>query len=211
VTTPAPAGPGAAAVLARQQPVTRQPSPAGKDDTHCQPRTTAQPPATPAQWLVFGGWAFDMTATARAAILRDPPSETASLPVAPWARTYGLDRDPGSDTATIPLLGPGPGFNRAYAMTTDLTQPVIIATLPVTGDEPASPRTRSPPSTTPPLPRGRDTGSPVPAAAPAITVGRRHGRRRRDHPHRCLRRVRPPARGTFTPVRVHEYGTHPIE
>jgi hypothetical protein len=36
-----------------------------------------------------------------------------------------------------PLLGPGPGFNRAYAMTTDLTQPVIIATLPVTGDEPA--------------------------------------------------------------------------
>jgi hypothetical protein len=72
------------------------------------------PPATPARWLVFGGWVFDMTATARAAILRDPPSETASLPVAPWARTYGLDRDPGGDTATIPLLGPGPGFNRAY-------------------------------------------------------------------------------------------------
>ena len=28
------------------------------------------------------------------------------------------------------LLGPGPGFNRAYAMTTDPTQQVIIATLP---------------------------------------------------------------------------------
>ena len=74
---------------------------------------------------------------ATSSIIRDQPRETASLPVAPWAGAYGFDRDPGSDTATIPLLGPGAGFNRGYAMTADLTQPVIIATLPVTGDEPA--------------------------------------------------------------------------
>jgi hypothetical protein len=93
------------------------------------------PPATHPQWFVFGGWVFDITAAA--AIIRATPRETAVLPVAPWARAYGLDRDPGDDTATIPLLGPGPGFDRAYAMTTDLTQPVIVATLPVAGDEPA--------------------------------------------------------------------------
>jgi hypothetical protein len=98
------------------------------------PHHPPSPPATPAQWFFFGGWVFDIAAAA--AILRDQPRETASLPVAPWARAYSLDRDPGSDTATIPLLGPGPGFSRAYAMTTDLTQPVIIAALPVTGDEP---------------------------------------------------------------------------
>jgi hypothetical protein len=94
------------------------------------------PRARPAQWFVFGGWVFDVTAAA--AIIRAEPRETVSLPVGPWARAYGLDRDPGSDTAAIPLLGPGPGFSRAYAMTTDLTQPLIIATLLVTGGEPAA-------------------------------------------------------------------------
>ena len=93
------------------------------------------PPPGPAQWFVFAGWVFDVTAAT--AIIRAEPRDTVSLPVEPWARAYGLDRDPGDDTATIPLLGPGPGFNRAYAMTTDLTQPVIVATLSVAGDEPA--------------------------------------------------------------------------
>jgi hypothetical protein len=97
----------------------------------------SSPPPRPAQWFVFAGWVFDVTAAT--AIIRAEPRETVSLPVEPWARAYGLDRDPGSDTAAaFPLLGPGPGFSRAYAMTTDLTQPVIIATLPVTGDEPAA-------------------------------------------------------------------------
>ena len=84
------------------------------------------PPDQPAQWFVFGGWVFDITAAA--AIIRDEPRPTVSLPVAPWARAYGLDRDSGA--GTIPLLGPGPRFDRAYAMTTDLTDPVIVATLP---------------------------------------------------------------------------------
>jgi hypothetical protein len=87
----------------------------------------SNPPDQPPQWFLFGPWAFDITAAA--AILRGEPRETVTLPVAPWARAYGLDRDPGTDTATIPLLGPGPGFDSRYAMTTDLTRPVIIATV----------------------------------------------------------------------------------
>jgi hypothetical protein len=71
----------------------------------------------------------------RRQLARDEPRKTISLPVEPWARAYGLDHD-GSDTGRIPLLGPGPGFDRAYAMTTDLTQPLIIATLPGTGGGP---------------------------------------------------------------------------
>lgn len=62
------------------------------------------PPGHPAQWFVFGGWVFDINAAA--AIIRDEPRATVSLPVAPWARAYGLDRD--SDAGTIPLLGPAP-------------------------------------------------------------------------------------------------------
>ena len=45
---------------------------------------------------------------------------------------------------------------------------------------------------------------------PAVAVDRRHGRRRRDRPHRRSAGF-VPLRGTFTPVRVHEHGTHPIE
>ena len=67
--------------------------------------------------------------TAAIAILRDEPRETVTLPVVLWARVYGLDRDPGTHTGTIPLPGPGPGFDGGYAMTTDLTRPVIIVTV----------------------------------------------------------------------------------
>jgi len=77
---------------------------------------------------------FDITAAKK--IICAAPRETVSLPVAPWARAYGLDRDPSSHTGTVPLLGPGTGFDRGYAMTTDLAQPVLIATLPATGGPP---------------------------------------------------------------------------
>ena len=55
-----------------------------------------------------------------------------------WARAYGLIPDPGASPHSIPLLGPGPGFDRDYALTTDLTKPVIIATVPVPGGPPAA-------------------------------------------------------------------------
>jgi hypothetical protein len=84
-------------------------------------------PDQPPQWFLFGPWAFDFTAAT--AILRGKSREAVPLPVASWARAYGLDRAPGTGAAAIPLPGPGPGFDRGYAMTTDLTRPVIIATV----------------------------------------------------------------------------------
>jgi hypothetical protein len=37
------------------------------------------PPARPAQWFVFGGWVFDITAAQKA--IRDAPRVTVSLPI----------------------------------------------------------------------------------------------------------------------------------
>jgi hypothetical protein len=53
----------------------------------------SSPPDQPPQWFLFGPWAFDITA-ATGSIIRDQPRETVSVPVAPWARAYGLDRRP---------------------------------------------------------------------------------------------------------------------
>jgi hypothetical protein len=61
------------------------------------------------------------------------------LPVTDWARAYGLIRDPGSEPEMVSLIGPGPGSDPRYAMTTSLDDPVIIATLTTVGGEPAGP------------------------------------------------------------------------
>ena len=73
----------------------------------------------------------------RAAARRAAPPQP--LPVMAWARAYGLIRDPGSDPHAVSLIGPGPGFDPGYAMTTSLDDPVIIATLTTAGGEPAGP------------------------------------------------------------------------
>jgi hypothetical protein len=70
-------------------------------------------------------------------LLAGAPRPDRPLPVAAWARAYGLDRAPGADPHTIALIGPGPDFDPAYALTTDLAQPVIIATLLPAGQPPA--------------------------------------------------------------------------
>src|SRR5215813_11810915 len=54
-----------------------------------------------------------------------------------WARAYGLIPGPGSTPHSVPLIGPGPGFGPGYAMTTDLDDPLIIASLTVAGELPA--------------------------------------------------------------------------
>jgi hypothetical protein len=51
------------------------------------------------------------------------------IPVAAWARAYGLARNPGTGQHTVPLIGPGPDFSPEYAMTTNPDEPVILATL----------------------------------------------------------------------------------
>lgn len=101
-----------------------------------RPRLAATGDRPPPQWFVFGPWLFDVTAAMR--LLRRVPRPAQPLPVTPWAHAYGLIPAPGASPHSVSLLGPGPGFDHDFAMTTDLSQPVIIATVPVPGGSPAS-------------------------------------------------------------------------
>lgn len=83
------------------------------------------PEGQPAQWFQIGGWIFDVDRAQ--ALLTEKPREPQPLPVMPWVRQYGLDLLDHPETA--PILGVGPGFDRDYAMTTDLSEPLIVATL----------------------------------------------------------------------------------
>jgi len=98
------------------------------------PRPAA--PGSPAgQWFRFGPWAYDIDAAIR--LLRAAPRPPQPLPVMDWARAYGLVPDPGSGPHPVSLIGPGPGFDPGYAMTTSLDDPVIIASVTVAGEPPA--------------------------------------------------------------------------
>lgn len=48
------------------------------------------------------------------------------MPVTPWARYYRLDS---AEDESFSLFTPLPSFDRDYAMTTDLVEPVFVATL----------------------------------------------------------------------------------
>ena len=85
------------------------------------PPRPAAPDSTPGQWFVFSPWVYDVDAATR--LLRAAPRPALLLPVLPWARAYGLIRDPGGGPQTISLIGPGPGFDPGYAMTTDPGRP----------------------------------------------------------------------------------------
>ena len=94
-----------------------------------------RPPAgKPQQWFVLRPWVFDVTLAG--VLLRAAPRPPVPIPVAAWARAYGLARDPGSGRHAISLIGPGPDFSPEYAMTTDPDEPVILATLAGAGGEP---------------------------------------------------------------------------
>ena len=69
-----------------------------------------RPPAgKPQQWFVLRPWVFDVTLAG--ALLRAAPRPPVPIPVAAWARAYGLARDPGSGRHAISLIGPGPDFS----------------------------------------------------------------------------------------------------
>ena len=89
----------------------------------------------PQQWFTLRPWLFDVTAAT--GLLRAAPRPARPLPVEAWARAYGLL--PGGSPHMVFLLGPGPGFDPYYAMTTDLGEPVIIATLTGPAGELAGP------------------------------------------------------------------------
>ena len=101
------------------------------------PPRPAAPDSAPGQWFVFKPWVYDVDAAI--GLLRAAPRPPQPLPVMAWARAYGLIRDPGSEPHAVSLIGPGPGFDPGYAMTTDLDDPVIIATITTADGEPAGP------------------------------------------------------------------------
>lgn len=76
------------------------------------------------QRFQFGPWQFNVDQAQ--ALVAESLRETKLLPVKPWARFFGLD-DP--DGSGVWLFTPRPGFDRDYAMTTDLSEPVLVATL----------------------------------------------------------------------------------
>ena len=94
-----------------------------------------RPPAAgqPQQWFTLRPWIFDVTLAG--VLLRATPRPPVPIPVADWARAYGLTREPGSGQHAISLIGPGPDFSPGYAMTTNPGEPVILATLTGPGGE----------------------------------------------------------------------------
>jgi len=100
------------------------------------PRPAPGDGSQPQQWFVLRPWLFDVTAAT--GLLRRVPRPAQPLPVMAWARAYGLP-GPGSSPQSVPLIGPGPGFDPGYAMTTDLDDPVIIASITADGDGPPAP------------------------------------------------------------------------
>jgi hypothetical protein len=79
----------------------------------------------PNQYFQFGPWVFNVDRAL--ALIAEKPRPTHLLPVDAWARFYGLAEP--EDKSSIPLISPGAGFDRDYALTTDLTEPVVVATL----------------------------------------------------------------------------------
>jgi hypothetical protein len=97
-----------------------------------------RPPAgKPQQWFTLRPWVFDVTLAG--ALLRATPRPPVPIPVADWARAYGLAREPGTGRHAISLIGPGPDFSPEYAMTTNPDEPVILATVTSPAGEPAGP------------------------------------------------------------------------
>jgi hypothetical protein len=77
-----------------------------------------------AQRFLFGPWVFNVSGAL--AIVAECPRRTWYLPVAQWARFYGLADGEGQ---TVSLFTALPDLDRDYAMTTDLSEPVLIATM----------------------------------------------------------------------------------
>jgi hypothetical protein len=74
------------------------------------------------QHFQFGPWVFNVSGAR--AIIAERPRDLQALDVESWAYQYGLD-----DTDAGAPLFSNVGLDRDYAMTTDLDEPVIVATV----------------------------------------------------------------------------------
>ncbi|GIF98319.1 hypothetical protein [Catellatospora citrea] len=87
------------------------------------------------QWFHFGPWVFSIHAAM--ALIAATPRAAQLLDVATWAKAYGLTRLDDPPSQTINLIGPASdSLDRVYAMSTDLANPVIVASLPIPGQPP---------------------------------------------------------------------------
>ena len=89
-------------------------------------------PETPdeEQVFIFVAWLFSIDQAQE--LLRSNPREPVEAEITRWVRSFGLDTH---GTERVPLIG-GPDLDRAYAMTTNLEQPLILATLQAPGYKP---------------------------------------------------------------------------
>lgn len=76
------------------------------------------------QRFQFGPWLFNVDRAK--VIVAERPRDTRPLPVPPWAHFYGLDTPDGK---SFSLFRPSSDFSAEYALTTDLSEPLIVATL----------------------------------------------------------------------------------
>ncbi|WP_327038101.1 hypothetical protein [Micromonospora maris] len=85
-----------------------------------------------AQWFHFGPWVFSIDAAQT--LIAATPRDTQPLDVTTWATAYGLTRLDDPHQRAVSLIGPtSTALNRTHAMTTELTTPLIVAQLDITG------------------------------------------------------------------------------
>ncbi|SIM49365.1 hypothetical protein [Micromonospora cremea] len=71
------------------------------------------------------------------ALIAASPRDTRPLDVPAWAAAYGLAHLDNPNPWATSLIGPtSTALNRTYAMTTDLTKPLIVAQISVNGASP---------------------------------------------------------------------------
>lgn len=86
------------------------------------------------QWFHFGPWLFDIDAAQ--ALIAAAPRDVLDLNVPAWATALGLTRLDDPEHTKVNLIGPAPGgVDRLYAMSTDLSDPVILGRVRI-GDIP---------------------------------------------------------------------------
>jgi hypothetical protein len=87
-------------------------------------RRSAEASGPHIQRFQFGPWLFNVNRAKDIIVKR--PRETLPIPVQPWAHFYGLDTPEGN---SFSLFRPSSHFDAEYALTTDLDEPTILATL----------------------------------------------------------------------------------
>ncbi|GIE91632.1 hypothetical protein [Actinoplanes regularis] len=89
------------------------------------------------QWFHFGPWVFSIDAAQ--ALIAAAPRDTVSLPVTAWATAYGLTQLDDPHRTAANLIGPtSDAVDRLYAMSTDLTKPVLLGRICIGVHPPAA-------------------------------------------------------------------------